>query len=396
MVDSPAVVPEPSEPAGADQLSPDEAKTYEDAQRLSRTWGERLDDFELPCPLCQGTLQFQGVHPDRLYEFAEGEPGVINPLDVLPISFVCNRCGYLAEFDTELFNPAYLARLHGASSDRVEELAVREYRILVPLKGDEKTDTLLNLATAISGEQHGEVIIVDVTQSEINHERLREKLDHYEPRIGDPAPVQLVRRPSDNLADALIEVSEQYHCALLMMDARGWAEGKPSKLTGVIDALVDESICDIATVFDRGLHAVHRILLPTYGGAQARRIAPLALQLARAFDAELHCLYVASTGDKDPEKTGRRVMKDTFSEVIVGEDIRLGNRVVVASNPIQTIVREAANYNLLLLGASARNWRGKTRLSSTSAKIARNADPTSIVLRMRPNRLAAWLRRVLD
>ncbi|MBC7810598.1 MAG: universal stress protein, partial [Burkholderiales bacterium] len=315
MHDSSGVVPESSEPAGADQISLDEAKSLEDAQRLSRTRGERLDDFELPCPLCQGTLQFQGVHPDRLYEFAEGEPGIINPLDVLPMSFVCNRCGYTAEFDTELFNPAYLAQLHGASPDRIEELAVREFRILVPLKGDEKTDTMLDLATAISGEQKGEVIVVDVAQTEINHELLREKLDRYEPRIGDPAPVQLVQRPSDNLTDALVQVSGRYHCALLMMDARGWENGKSTKLTGVIDALVDESICDIAVVHDRGLHAIHRILLATYGGAQARRIAPLALQLAHAFDAELHCLYVASPNDKEPEKTGRKVIKDTFSQV---------------------------------------------------------------------------------
>src|SRR5215470_11427236 len=96
------------------------------AEQISHRWGERLDRFELPCPMCKGELQFQGARRDRLYEFAEGEPGTVTPLNVLPISFVCNRCGYTAEFDAELFNPAYLAKLQGASPDRVAELSIRE------------------------------------------------------------------------------------------------------------------------------------------------------------------------------------------------------------------------------------------------------------------------------
>src|SRR5262249_55095999 len=138
-----------------------EAWYRQQAQLISYQWGERLDQFELPCPLCSGTLQFQGVRREQLYEFAEGEPGTVTRLDVLPISFACNRCGYAAEFDAQLFNPAYLAKLQGASPDRVAELSIREFRVLVPLTGEEKSETLLDLSSAIARVRHGEVIVLN-------------------------------------------------------------------------------------------------------------------------------------------------------------------------------------------------------------------------------------------
>src|SRR6266849_6398296 len=78
------------------------------AQLLSRQCGDRLDDFKLPCPLCRGQLVFEGARRNPLYEFAENEPGTIDFLNLLTLSFICDRCGYVAEFDAELFNPAYL------------------------------------------------------------------------------------------------------------------------------------------------------------------------------------------------------------------------------------------------------------------------------------------------
>ena len=64
--------------------TPDEqaarAAARQKASDLSRQWATRLDEFHLPCPLCDGVLVFHGVTPERLYEFAEGEPGVVEPM----------------------------------------------------------------------------------------------------------------------------------------------------------------------------------------------------------------------------------------------------------------------------------------------------------------------------
>src|SRR5688500_15145763 len=151
------------------------------ARTLSRKWQDRLDDFDLPCPLCKGDLIFHGVNADRLYEFAEGEPGTVEPLNIYPIIFVCNKCGYNVEFDSELFNPAYLAKLAGAEERKLAELTVRDFRVLVPLRGDERSETLLDIATTIAGERHGDVIILDLAKTDSLEAMLVENIHQYRP-----------------------------------------------------------------------------------------------------------------------------------------------------------------------------------------------------------------------
>jgi hypothetical protein len=151
------------------------------AHLLSHKWGERLDDFKLPCPLCRGNLQIEGARRNPLYEFAENEPGALQQLDLLTISFICDRCGYVAEFDAELFNPAYLAQLQGEKQDKVAELTLHNYRILVPLAVDDKTDTILHTASAIASVHHGDVTILSVTTDEADIEHIKDKIHQNTP-----------------------------------------------------------------------------------------------------------------------------------------------------------------------------------------------------------------------
>jgi nucleotide-binding universal stress UspA family protein len=388
---------EPNQPTGASPLSPKptDKKVLLEAQRLSQRWGERLDNFELPCPICQGDMEFQGVLHDRLYEFAEGEPGVINPLNIYPMSFVCNRCGYTAEFDAELFNPAHLAHLQGAETELVEDLSVRDFRILVALKGDERSDTLLDLATAIAGNQHGEVIVVDIGPFDALDERQDERLQHYRPRIGDPAPVRLVREVYNSLDNALIHISERERCRMILIEARHWAIAQQKIGVEQPEAVLDSITSDVAVVYDHGLHhTVRRILLVTSGGPHTKIAVMPALQLAQAFDAQLDILYVASPQTQDAEAVGRRQIANTLEHIEIPEGLRLQERVIIGKNPIETIIAEAPAYDLLILGASPRSWRGKVNAESSSAKIARNSGITSIVIRARNSRIETLFKRL--
>jgi nucleotide-binding universal stress UspA family protein len=366
------------------------------ARRLSQRWADRLDEFELPCPFCKGELQFQGVYHDHLYEFAEGEPGNVHELDVLPISFVCNRCGYTAEFDADLFNPAYLAQLQGASPDRINELRVRDYHVLVPLAGGEERHTLLDLATAVSGVRGGDALIFNAARDEAQSLLLREKLQRYTPAVRSPAPVRLMNQQFASLGDALLRVAKRESCNLLMLDT-GWGTRNPQdRVATIIKPVLRESVCNVAVVHDRGLRAVNRILLATAGGPNARAAAQLASDLAFAFDAELHLLNVASPDNPDAEADGRARIQQTLHHVVIPEGSRLRELVVVERDPVLAVVEEAAQYDLLLLGDSPRDWRGHVRLESISAKAARNADPTSIVLLAKETQIQSWFGRLFE
>jgi nucleotide-binding universal stress UspA family protein len=368
------------------------------AHLLSHHWEERLDRFELPCPLCKGALRFQGARRNPLYEFAEGEPGVVNPLNLLSISFTCEQCGYNAEFDADLFNPAYLAELQGAKPEQVAQLAVRDFRVLVPLVGKERSETLLDLASALAGVRSGEVIVLNVAPDETAAEHLRDRLHHYRPGVGDPAPVHVLRHQSDDIGDAIVNVSAQQRCQLLLVGWRGWTRNQQAVMGTVLDPVLNEAICDVGVVHDRGLPTVRRILMATSGGTSAKVASHIAYDLAKAFDAELHLLYVAAPNLPNAEAKGQAQIAKAIHEMKPdgnNSDVIIERRVVTGGDVVRTIVDESSSYDLLILGASHRNnWRGKFGHDSVAAKIVRNSNPTAIVVSARHSRIGSWLHRL--
>jgi nucleotide-binding universal stress UspA family protein len=365
------------------------------AREISQKWANRLDEFDLPCPLCKGHLEFHGVTHERLYEFAEGEMGVVDPLDIYPVDFVCNKCGYTAEFDTDLFNPAYLAKQAGAETERVEELTIKDYRVIVPLRGDERNDTLLCLATAIAGERHGDVAVLDAAKDATHEAMLVEKLEEFKPATGDPAPVEVIRKGSGQLHEVLPDILKEHDCHMLLLNAKGWTRVEETGIVSSINEVLEDRICEIALVYDRGLHDVNRILLTTAGGPSARAAAPLARDLALAFDAELHLLYIASPNNPDGEDEGQRKITETLERIVFDERLKLQRRIISDDKPVEAVIRESASYDLLLVGGSPKSWRTRRSLDTHSAKIARNSDATALVMLSSMPTSRSWLSRLL-
>jgi len=347
----------------------------------------------MPCPLCSGDLQFQGAHPDHYFEFAEGEPGVVYPLDVLSLSFICNRCGYAAEFDAELFNPAYIAHLEGMPPEQIEKLSNRDYRVLVSLKGDEQSKTLLDLATALAGEESGEVVIIDTAPSEALSDLLKDKIQHYKPHVGDPAPVQLVQKSGADLGEELLRVSAEQDCDLLMLDGHDWANLRPS-VTDAVNKVLETSVCNVAIVYDRGLRDARRILLATSGGPNARAAAQVAASLAKAFDTQLHLLYVASPNHPNWREEGQKAITETLRDLNT-DSIDIEHHIQTSPDFVDTVIEESCNYDLLLMGASTPKLTEQNRKSSISAKIARNSPATSIMVHAHYNLFESWFKRLL-
>lgn len=366
------------------------------AQQLSSKWSTRLDEFELPCPLCRGDLRFHGVGKNVLYEFAEGEPGVVTPLNVLPITFICDRCGYTVEFDAELFNPAYLARLQGLEAERVEALHADEFRAIVPMSGGERTDTVMDVASAICGARDGEVIVMNVNQQAEADPRLVEMVERYHPPRGAPAPVHLIHQRSSDVGGAIVATARRERCDVLIMGWRGWTRSERAVIGTVIDPVLRESLCDVILVNDHGLpDRVERILLLTSGGPNARTAAPFGVDLAKSFEAKLHVLSVVTPDTPDAEATGESHISKTL-EPISFADLRYVEREVeVSAQPLQTIIQEAQRFDLLIIGAAPRNWRGEIHADSFVARVTRNVGITSLVVRGRQTVIESFFTRFL-
>jgi nucleotide-binding universal stress UspA family protein len=364
------------------------------AQQLSSKWGTRLDDFELPCPLCRGHLNFHGVGRSTLYEFAEGEAGVVTPLHVLPILFICNRCGYTAEFDAELFNPSYLARLQGETQERIEALQADDFRVIVSLSSDEKSDTLLDVASALCGVRDGEVIVMNVNTEEKASPRLADMISRYTPPRGNPTPVHLIHKRNADPGSAILEVARSEKCDALILGWRGWTRNDRAVIGTVIDPVLRESTCDVILVNDHGLpKRVDRILLLTAGGPNARVAMPYAIDLAKAFETKVHVLSVVSPDLPTPEATGRASIEQTLTSIPFKDLKYVEQEVKVSAQPIDTIIQEAQRYSLLMIGAEPRNWRGEIRADSFVSKVTRNIGVTSMIVRGRQNLVGSVLQR---
>jgi nucleotide-binding universal stress UspA family protein len=69
--------------------------------------------------------------------------------------------------------------------------------------------------------------------------------------------------------------------------------------------------------------------------------------------------------------------------------------VLTDRNPIAAIVAESSNYDLLIIGGSPEGWQTRLRLDTTSTKIARNSDATTLVMLSRASQPRPWWRRLL-
>jgi nucleotide-binding universal stress UspA family protein len=387
--------PENDHPQEREQEESHREKMEKKATQASEKWGDVIENFHIPCPLCRGSMQAQGVVQDRLFEFASGEPGTVNPIDIMTISFICNRCGYSAEFDVELFNPSFLARLEGQAPGRVAQLSTREYHIMVPLRGDEENNTLLSLAAALARIRNGDISVLSAASGKKQAEALNLKVKEFRPTDQNQAPILLLSQTKEKLPDALYQTISRQGSDLLLIGAKGWSGRGRQGVRRVIDSVLRDALCDIAIIYDHGFQTVQKVLLATSGGPNAQAAAPLVLDIIKAFDAELHLLYVAAPEVPKAEKIGLERITDTLGDLDVA-NIKISREVVADSNPVQRIVTEAKNYDLLVLGGSPQDWRGSLRADDFSARIANSSTSTTLVLLAQKNRPRSWLSRLFS
>jgi nucleotide-binding universal stress UspA family protein len=310
--------------------------------------------------------------------------------------FICNRCGYTAEFDADLFNPAYLARLHGEREERIEALEVDEFRAIVAMSGDERGDTLLDVASALCASRDGEIIVMNVNQQTDVDPQLAKLVENYKPPRGAPAPVHLIHERREDIGNAIAETARREKCDVLFMGWRGWTRNERVVMGTVIDPALREALCDVILVNDHGLpQHVHRILLVTAGGPNARVAAPIGVDMAKGFEAKLHVLSVVRPDIPSPKATGEEQIAATLSDIPFADLNQYVEREVqISAQPMQTIIQEAAAYDMLIIGAAPRNWRGEINADSFVSKVVRNVGISSLIVRGKQNFIGSVFTRL--
>jgi glucosyl-3-phosphoglycerate synthase len=151
-----------------------------------------------------------------------------------------------------------------------------------------------------------------------------------------------------------------------------------------IDAVVRESPCDIAVVKQRGLDDVKSILVPVRGGPHAELAMRISRDLAKRFNARMVVLHVVPKGIGDRAVERQQQAVDAFVKEHAGTR-RATGMIREATSVRQAIIKEAANHDLVVMGASAQPTNaspdGRYLFGTLAESVASKAKPTVIVVK---------------
>ena len=278
-------------------------------------------------------------------------------------------------------------------------------RILIPVANPMTAEELIRLGAAMLDERSGELSAlgivevpegVSLSQGAIQARTARRLLQRVL-TFGDEEGVEIrtMVRIGRRAADGVIEAVGEESTDLVIFGwggpaAHGATRDAPHDdadapvFTSTIDAVLRESPCDIAVVKQRGLERVRSILVPVRGGPHAELAMSVARDLAKRFRAQLVVLHVV------PEKIGDRARKrqqaalDAFLEEH-GKGRRLTGKLVEAASVRRAIIREAAQHDLVVMGASAQPANaaadGRFLFGIVAEAVASRAKPTVMVVK---------------
>jgi glucosyl-3-phosphoglycerate synthase len=151
-----------------------------------------------------------------------------------------------------------------------------------------------------------------------------------------------------------------------------------------IDAVVRESPCDIAVVKQRGMEKVASILVPVRGGPHAELAMRIARDLAKRFGARIVVLHVVPKGIGERAIEREQAALDGFVREHAGP--RRATGIIRESTSVRTaIIREAANHELVVMGASAQPTNaapdGRYLFGTLAESVASRARPTVVVVK---------------
>ena len=290
-------------------------------------------------------------------------------------------------------------------------------RILIPVANPETAAELVRIGAALLEERTGRLTalgFVEVPEQEPLSDgatraraarRLLQQVLEFAPA---GVRIQPVVRIGRRAAEGIVEAVEEQEADLVIFGWAGDQPGAPEPEIGgrkrraaarerllpyvfspTIDEVVRTSPCDIAVVKQRDTETIRRVLVPVRGGPHAE----LALQVAGAIASR------STAGPDGAEVVALHILPSDVSPAIRAQAERalaafvkqhVGGRFVglvrESSNVLATILREAEEVDLVVMGASAEEpAAGGTSylFGAMPEAIAARARPSVIVVKTR-------------
>jgi amino acid transporter/nucleotide-binding universal stress UspA family protein len=288
-----------------------------------------------------------------------------------------------------------------------ERLVPKDYQVLIPLANEEQARMLGILGAAIARAHDGEVLALHVVrvpvQLSMSNGRmfLREGKPILDMAIRQArevdVPVHTMIRLDRHIGRAIVDTAHARKVDLMIMGWPGHTDSPHSAFGSVIDLVAVNPPCDLAVVRFRKRRQPRRILVPTTGGLNAKLSIRLAIDQAHRFvertgeSSVVTLLYVCVPADACPEvrAEGFELLRNLAS----GFDYPLEVKVVPADDVVDGIVEEAANHDLVVIGATAQRLFDQVLFGTVSERVTLRAPVTVMMVKGYRGPVRSWLQR---
>ncbi|MBI4277648.1 MAG: glucosyl-3-phosphoglycerate synthase [Armatimonadetes bacterium] len=263
--------------------------------------------------------------------------------------------------------------------------------ILLPVPGTDGAALLIQVGVALARVRQARLLILnvvevpegtDLSEGALSAQERRQELMRlcrdYEPLIAGIRPVVKVGR---QVWPEIAGAARDEGADLILLRWKGHTQ-TPGQVFGQdLDQILAHPPCDVALISRVDPSGLRRILVPVRGGPNARLALRLADDLAQATGADITVLHVvrdAFEGAERPieEQAFRQVQG--YLEVLAAAGRRpMRKRLALASQVVETILEEAADHQLVILGASA----GAEPLGGVPKSLLERLDCGGIVVR---------------
>ncbi|MBN1283842.1 MAG: amino acid permease [Anaerolineae bacterium] len=299
-----------------------------------------------------------------------------------------------------------------------EVLVSRDYSVMVPVATEDQARVLGDIGAKIAADRSGEVMALHVAtvpqQLSLADGRVfikegrRQLLERViEQAEAHEVPVHTMIRLSRKVADAIDRTVTENATNLVVLGWPGQTNTSNRVFGSVIDPIVDNPPTDIALVrYREPARLPCSILVAVAGGLNSRHAVRLAVSLAR----QTRCAPAASDGAGPPpvkvvlyhvtppgapESERVRAAK-TLSYARNGVDYPyVEERLVEAPNPFDALLDEAANHDMVVVGASEEPLFRNILFGSLPEQLAREAPVTVIVVKRHSGPIHRFLRQTV-
>ncbi len=241
----------------------------------------------------------------------------------------------------------------------VSEATEVSKRVLLPVSLPSSGPILLDVAVAVSDgvpqlyalhlarpTERGALGARVLPSAQSAQEALGPLLEHARTLSCEVHPLELVSRTPGR---TICEVARAKEVGLVVM---GWHKPVFNRalLGGTVQQVMKESLANIAVLIEKGgSFPPRRILLPYTGTLHDRVALTLASRIAHRCGAHVTILHVVRPGRASPqiEQEAQAALAQEFPEP-TGGATRLV--VVESAQPVETVLQEAAGYDLTMLG----------------------------------------------